>query len=211
MSYRKRRYRKSRARRGYRKKRYRKTYRRRRYIPYRPEFKSSDEYHANAGITRAGTFYLLNGLTKGNERDERNGRQVVNKVLQARIEVNLDQEVEDTVQTRILLVQDRQPNGSVFGINDLLQDNIRITSFYRTGWSQRFRVLFDKTVWVKTEFPVRRLNIYKKVNTVTKFGSGDAGTVSDITTNSYYIVLFTDFADVLLHTDVNTRYRFLDS
>jgi hypothetical protein len=144
----------------------------------------------------SGAILLLNGLHLGYAIDQRLGRSV----LMDRIDMHLDSSVNastgaDQIQ-RILLVLDHQPNGAALTITDVL-DSVNPISQPNLANRSRFVILHDDQFVLNAsgEPYSQRVNSYHHMlNQKIVFNDGNAGDISDITTNSLYLITFSNVA-----------------
>lgn len=125
---------------------------------------------------------LLNGLSQGSGGSQRVGRQVFMTRLTWRIQSISNQ--------RFMIVYDRQANAQALNVSDLMQDTSDQFSPYNFSNKERFDVLMDSlyvttpelnpiTIW--KDFPIYRDTVYN---------TGSSGTISDISTGSLYLVVY---------------------
>lgn len=175
-------------------------------------FISSAQANGTA-ITTAGTFLLMNGCTTGSGDGAREGTKIViNRIAGKGLAyVNSSVTTNSATGIRLMLVLDRQPNGAIFSIADLL-DNAgnnqnNVYSLQRFNFRNRFRVLMDKTRCIKPSANTRQavaLGTYEagdwcfqfakrfKKGITVEYNTGTAGTVADIAKNSLYLLAIAD-------------------
>ncbi len=174
------------------------------------ELKFNDTNSGSLQPVTIGTFFLMNGIGEGSGGDEREGIRLSISSVQYRLSVSAFV-AGDKNQVRLLIVQDRQPNGAIFAIGDLLADGTAIDAIvspYNMLESHRFNVLVDKTINVNESGPASVLaRGYKKCNiqTIYNFSSGAITSISTNTIHALVIGLNTE-ADYILFT----RIRYLD-
>lgn len=178
------------------------TYRAYRRTPYRSyqvtrgyprgtqgEFKSVDTTIAvNSDTT--GAIVLLNGIARGDDINERTGRQVTLRSVQLSLTFGVVSGTGIDQYQRYMVVLDHQPNGAALAITDVL-DGVTVTHQRNLNNRKRFTVLMDKhySLNASAESGSRRVSqMYRRLNTVVDFNGGDAGTIADITTNSVYFI-----------------------
>lgn len=163
--------------------------------------------------TAAPVIQLINGLQLGNTASQRQGQQLksTNINLRGKLSVN-NSAVGGSSQARIMLVYDRQSNGSVFSITDLLE-NGAVWSFRTMGYKKRFKVLADHTYQMvnntNTEQQIVDLSAVLDLRTI--YNTGNTGTISDIDTGSLYLVLISDEATYGPELQYQLRYRWVDN
>jgi len=142
---------------------------------------------------------LLNGITRGDDINQRNGRTVNMTTVQIKIRLNCVT-TPAFCQTRVLLVYDKQTNGTAFTTGDLIGDvppvhSSTIFNFILLENRRRFIVLKDEM------YLLGQSGFYEKfywgfwtvvVDLPVVFNAGNAGTVADISTGSLYLVSMSD-------------------
>lgn len=146
---------------------------------------------ANARADTTGDIALLNGCARGDDINERVGRQItiVGLQLKATSLVTAGTGVDQT--HRLLIVVDKQANATAPAITDVL-DAVSTTAFPKLENRNRFRILYDKS-WVLSASAEaqssKMVNVNIKGPIKVTFNNGDAGTIADITTNSIYALI----------------------
>lgn len=162
------------------------------------EFKSVDVSLDSLGVDTTGTVSLLNGVGRGTDIDEREGREVNMRSVQLRYIVYTNTEAASDQWGRVILVYDRQSNGTAPAITDVLQTN-SITAMRNLENRKRFKIFMDKTFVINASYQTAAaLNTasnnhffeeyYRKLSHPVTFNSGTAGTIADITTGSMYLI-----------------------
>jgi len=190
-------------------------------------------------ITSGGStlFTLLNGLKLGTSAFARIGNKITMKSLYWSVAFGLSSQDNDpavdtninNVPVRMLIVYDKQTNGALPVLSDLLSavsgvDNstsrsIDVNSPNNLNNKDRFIVLADKRFILQTGGPSSRyIKKYKKLSTGVAYKSGaTAGTIADITSGGLYFAAFRD-EDVNMTSDPlpsiamtgDIRLRYLD-
>lgn len=167
------------------------------------------EYHfkdvaPSVSLSATGTLTLLNGLTTGDTDQTRQGKKVTVKSIQLGGTVSTT--TEDTV-VRAMLVYDKQANGDAPSILDILTAK-EPGAFKNLDNRKRFIILMDRVIPLSLNegASVRKVEYYKRHNLPVIYNQGTAGTISDISTGSIYLILF---ATVSCLSSVKARIRFL--
>lgn len=132
---------------------------------------------------------LLNGLAQGDTANQRAGRQVTLKSLLLRYSWEMGAGSSGGSPARILIVYDRQTNGSAHGITDLLSLD-QFNSPLNLSNKDRFLVLADvltSPISIVGDVSVADVIIRKFKQLNTMFNTGSTGAVADITTGSIYL------------------------
>lgn len=164
---------------------------------------------------------LLNGIAVGTDVDERTGRTIVLRNLMCRW--NLFYEPSLTVIPYIFtvaIVRDSQPQSSapnwtdVFAVADP-------NSFLNVNNSGRFRVVYRKTGEIGPDQPATSYSraphgeYIKTLNDKVRY-DGTGATVSDLSTNAYWLMYIIKFLDEANHVtnevqmDAQVRIRYQD-
>jgi len=167
------------------------------------ELKAKDTSSVPVMVTSTGGVMLLNGIARGDDIDERTGRQVLIKSY----EVNAILRPADVGTTplpsvvRMLVVYDKQTNGAAMTPAQLLtltgSDQAPIGP-KNLEYRDRFTILRDLKVALgaanSADYnpPSRVVKIYQSIVLPVTFNAGDAGTVADIATGSLYLVCLSD-------------------
>lgn len=154
------------------------------------ELKAVDTSLASA-VDTTGAIALLNGIARGDDIGNRVGRQVTCKYLEARIAMGVTSGTGEDQYQRILIVQDRQPNGTALAITDVLVAT-NVYSQSNLDNRLRFRILYDKWFPLNASAEAGSAKSWEfkvPLNFVTQFNNGDAGTIADIQTNSLYAIV----------------------
>jgi len=171
-----------------------------------------------------GAVHLLNGIARGDDIGERNGRQVLMKTIELNFVAGAKAPEAGIVPStmRVMLIYDRQTNAAALTVLQVLVTN---GSIYGPITSKnlenrdRFLILrdmkFSLTGSVSTNFMAAKKygKFYQSVSLPVTFNAGDAATVADITTGSLYILVISDQDDAAAHLPTITwtcRVRYED-
>lgn len=157
-----------------------------------PEVKYVDTDLASACDT-AGSLMLLNGLAPGTAVNQRLGRRVTTVKLGIRLANVVTAGTGSDQFQRIVVVRDKQPNGAAPLATDFLISAPSLVQGQRNlNNAMRFVYEFDRTFHLNASAEPgsqRETVLDLPIGVVTQYNSGTAGTVADIATNSYYILL----------------------
>lgn len=176
------------------------------------EFKSHDVY-GQTNINNTGTLVLLNGLSNGDDYDDRDGRQVRFKSLQLNTRCLLDSVSATNTLFRMIIFIDKQPNAGAPAVTELLD----LTSAPRTDAHRnldnrkRYVILKDKRFCVNQIVPEKIVDVYKKIDMKTIYDDSSTSTINDITSNSFYVYFVSDQAVNTPQVTYNARLRFVDN
>lgn len=153
------------------------------------EFKSVDTVVSQA-IDQTGAVTLVNGIARGDEINERTGRELTMRSIQFNARAYATAGTGADQVGRVLIVYDRQTNAAALTGAQVLA-SFDTNSPRNLENRRRFKILKD---W---RFPInatgesgshRVLQFYRRLRHPVTFNSGDAGTVADITTGSIYVL-----------------------
>ena len=168
----------------------------------------------------AANFVLLNGLQLGTAAYQRIGNKIAMKSLYWSVAFGMNSVDGDpgtdtgtsSVPVRFMIVYDKQTNGVLPALTDLLSAfsgignatarAIDVNSPNNLNNRDRFIVLADKRFVLQTGGPSTRLiKKYKRLNTSVAYKSGaTVGDVTDITSGGLYVITYRD-ADISMITD----------
>ena len=153
------------------------------------EFKAVDAAGSSV-IDTTGAVNLLNGIARGDEIGERNGREVVMRSIEFHARVSPTITTGKAQQGRLLLVYDRQTNAAPLTGAQVL-DVFNTISPRNLENRRRFKILMDRRLVLENSGQAgeyKQVNFYRRLRHPVTFNSGDAATVADITTGSVYLV-----------------------
>ncbi len=170
---------------------------------------------------------LLNGLSEGTGNNDRIGQTVRFKDLSMRIAfTNLTAE---TIWLRYIIVRDAAPKGVVPAITDVLQGS-SVQSFRNLDNTGRFKILEDKVLTLQystvenTSPSAGFTSIYidleglkgskqqkNKSKMESNYGLGNAGTIADISSGAYYLMIVTSAVANEAVFSYQSRMRYLDN
>lgn len=151
------------------------------------ERKTIDSQVTNQASNTVPVFIQLTNIVQGNTDITRIGNKIMITGVQ------LKYTVTDTVTNpvRIMLVLDKQTNGALLAANDILEDSTTgdaIISPRNRDESLRFRVLYDKVHLISVNGQASAfVSKFIKLNVPVKF-DGNAGDITDLTSNSLVIM-----------------------
>ncbi len=154
----------------------------------------SDLAIAAAGTSTTPTFTLLNGSQTGDGVSNRTGISIKLERCDLRF-ILTNNATAVTTFTRVMVIRDKQPNGAIFAIGDLLVATTPVSPY--SDFNQaRFVVMYDEVFALSTAGPANASRVVAPsgCNFHVVYNSGNAGTVADINTNSLYLISFSDQA-----------------
>jgi len=163
----------------------------------RGEFKSVDvNLNGACDTTAGGRMVLLNGMARGDDISGRNGREVVMKSIEAKFNLYVTAGTGVDQTHRVVIFYDRQANGAAPVMLDVLS---AATAYAPRNLEnrRRFKIIYDRTVPLNASAEAgshKVLRFYRRLNHPTTFNAGNAGTVADITTGSFYMLFYGNIA-----------------
>jgi len=186
-----------------------------------PELKTIDISTTSISpVAVAGATVLLNGVAQGSDYTNRIGRKTVMKsiLFRANIYPKVDTASPVGATIRIMLVYDKQTNGALAAVTDILN---AATYLQPTNLNNRdrFKILMDKFVTTNANTTAggnqtvagggtRLVKKYIRCEHDVIFG-GTGATVGDIQSGSLFMVTISSSATYAL--DYNVRTRFIDA
>lgn len=150
-------------------------------------------------------IYLLNGLVQGTTASTRVGNAVRFTDLNVRINLAYGPTVTDkqTNSVRIMVIKEKPALGQTLSFTSLFDSApaYTFTQFEMNDrdWKERFTILYDEVHLVNSQLLITEKNIQikQKLNFVTSYARGNAGTIADIDTNSLFLVAIADSTTAL--------------
>lgn len=174
------------------------------------------------------TFDGLLHIAQGTDDNQRIGRKIVIKSLQARLAIKgepseafgIGVSPEYGLTTYLYLVQDTQANGALAAVTDVFTSLIPHEAMINIDNSMRFRILkkwiFDMEakagVTGSRNDTSRHVEWYKKCDIPVEY-SGTAGSITELRSNNLFFVMgFTDTAQGFWTSAIGTfRVRYADN
>lgn len=161
-----------------------------------------------AGASTFALGSLVNGLSLGNDYDNRIGRKVLWKKIFIRYTGFLTAGSANKV--RLLVVYDKQTNGVAPAITDILLADA-FNSPNNLNNRDRFLTIIDEiTENAGTGDSCIAGTITRKIGLETIFNAGTAGTVADITSGSIHVFICGTGSTGAVDFDMRIRLRFED-
>jgi len=153
------------------------------------EFKALDT-HDTVAVNSTPAVVLLNGIARGDDINERTGREVDLRSIQFAATARVTAGTGIDQQFRIIIVYDRQTNAAA-PTAAMVLEAAYMTAPRNLENRKRFSILYDKVVTLNATAEsgsTRMLRWYRHLHHPETFNSGDVGTVADITTGSIYCI-----------------------
>ncbi len=169
-----------------------------------------DTVQSAVNVSTTTTFVLLNGMALGDTSITRTGQSIKMDGLDFRwyLTGNL---TAVQVATRLLVVLDKQPNGAIFSVTALL-NAATVVSPYTVGGQNRFVVIYDETIALSTGGPLNASSCVRlPVNQHVTYNTGTAGDITDINTNSLYLLMLSDQSTNVSIITAYLRLWFIDN
>ncbi len=151
-------------------------------------------------VTQSTPFtLLLNGLQNGAARNQRIGQRATFGTLDMNIRLMTGTNSFSNAQsTRVMIVREKPCLGTALSLESLLDAAAPYTHYvynYKDrDFTTRFFVIYDEVFSLDGVSPfAQTLRIKKSLNFTSNYARGDTGTVTDIDTNSLYLVVITDW------------------
>ena len=156
--------------------------------------------------TGAPIIKLLNGIARGDDINERNGRQVIMKSVQINMVFRPSSTQANQLPTvvRMMLVYDKQTNATAPTIANILappgSEPWNCAALRNLEYRDRFIVLKDDFIPIASatatalQMPYTPHKVFLPINLPVTFNAGDNGTVADIATGSLYLIMLSHLA-----------------
>lgn len=173
------------------------------------EKKVVDTVSTGTAISSTPSFVLLNGLATGTDRTDRTGDSVKMIFEMLRIKATIHASATGTT-IRIILLRDKQTNAALPTASQLFESSTNIMSPLSLTWGKRYMIYCDKWVKLNQDFPEKTFMCKRRLKFHTKFG-GNTTAITDISTNSFLMVLWSDEATNTPTVEYYNRMRFIDN
>lgn len=180
------------------------------------EDKFRDNFQTSFSSTTTPSLTLLNELGQGTAESNRIGASVKNKSIYIRFFCDNNQSNPAPQYVRYMIVKDKQPNGAVPAITDILNGST-IQSARQINKAKRFQVYRDEVFYVDNNTKAGHVetifvDLKDGQDDHTEY-SGNSGTITDISTNAYYFIHFSNIAGVSNPPIISwtSRMRFIDN
>lgn len=177
------------------------------------EWKYIDTIQLATASVSAGALTLINGCTQGDGPSNREGTQIFIKSIQVRLRSEFNALDASAGPMRFVIIQDKQPNGAAPTVGNIYSTATAgvIDALRNLDNRKRFKILADRTyVMSQNGTPGFQDDIYLKKPITVQYNSGNAGVVSDISSNSVYILVASDQAANGPFTAFYARVRFTE-
>ena len=143
----------------------------------------------SGNISTTVTINPISLAGQGDTASSREGNKIVFNSIQMKYTWKMSQSATAT-RCRIMLVQDKQVNGAVFTINDLLESSATgtaIISPLNLDGAFRFRVLYNKVHTLSSEGSVVQYKeMFKKINIKARY-SNSGGTIAAVLSSGLFL------------------------
>ncbi len=173
-------------------------------------------FNANTMTNNIGNQSLLNGCTQGNSASTRSGQST--KAVKCILDFIVSVGVTTPVNCRICLILDKASNGSTVGVGSIFQAAVDGASDYTTSQrnvatvGSRILFLYDYAFSLDTvQNTSRVIKSVVKLNFHTKYNTGNAGTIADISENSLYLLCMSNAGATQPTFKGSVRFEFTDN
>lgn len=150
---------------------------------------------ATSIVDGVGTSIQLSNIGPGDTSILRDGNMILIKKIDVDLTLKMNAAATSS-QVRILLVKDKQPNGAVVPVADLLEVTTNLLSILcpkNHNFMKRFIILYDKVHILDQNVTAvssksRHIHIKRKQNIKIQY-DGVVGDITDVQTNSYTLIL----------------------
>lgn len=176
------------------------------------EWKVQNHVTTSTAVPNTGTVSLLNHLALGEDYNNRSGRQVRWKSLQWRCTTQKHASATAS-RVRMLIVIDKQCKQSLPSASEILDSSVSplIDGFRQLDARKRFVIIKDVMFLLNTDRPEITRTGYFKMDMKTVYDASDNGDITDIYSNSLYMVMIGDEATNQPTHETNVRLRYIDN
>lgn len=172
---------------------------------------------SSASVGTTGTVVLLNGITGGDNLNNRTGNTIYCQSLMGRFKYT---NADSSNEFRTMLIYDNRPTLALPTMTDIFEvPSDPINSLLRINNTDRFKIIKEwynvtdaddpnRWAWVKGSNPNRSMKL-PKYNQYTKFDGTVSGGIGNIVRGALYLVLISD-SNAVTHPTVDyyVRLRF---
>lgn len=180
----------------------------------KPEVKFIDFSSVSTSVDSAGLVFQipLNDIPQGIDGSDRIGQSV--SIKNCGYRVNIDQAITGALPStvRIMLIWDKQPNGAVPAVTDVLQ-TANFNSFLNTSYRERFTVLRNDYISLSPEgSQTVFIERFVKINMLAQYTDGALPTPPAVanTTGALWLLFISDQPTILPLVTFTSRVRFVD-
>lgn len=172
------------------------------------EFKALDTEN-NFSASTSPAVILLNGMQRGDDISEREGRSIRVKSFQWFFKFQIHASATDTL-VRWAIFLDKQANGSSSNVANSLYTDVE-SGMRDLDNRRRFLILKAGVVVLNQDFPEKSRRGYKRCDFKTIYDAGNAGNIGDIHTNALYLWHSSDESTNTPTVNSIVRIRFVDN
>lgn len=169
------------------------------------EYKVLDTAISSSPSSSSGTAIHLNAISQGDDKNNRSGRQVKMRYINCNFTCNMHASATSSIVRYWLLID--KEGGTGFTWTDF-QTSVDINSMNNTDGTYRFKVLATGSVTLNADFPEKRVQINRKLQTRIKF-NGTSSTA--IETNTLLLAFCSDESTNFPTVSGLGRIRFIDN
>lgn len=175
-----------------------------------------DNVHNGTTVGMTMNFQLLNGCTRGDGNDNREGNNIRMKSVYVRLHNIMSQDASSVFSVcRLMIILDKQPNAATPSTANVLENtSVPVASPLEKDYSTRFDVLWDKVITMsKTGAEGRFVKKYIPLDIKVRYNENNNGDITDINTNALYFCIVTNATAATLEPSFysNVRLRFVDN
>ncbi len=161
-----------------------------------------------------GTITQLTNIAVGDTKVLRNGDNIKIESIHIKGLLLINASSANS-HIRVMLVYDKQTNGAIYTLANLLEDvtiSDSVVSALNTDNKYRFNILYDKIHTLNRESGAqsKTFEIFRKVNKPIRYSTA-AGDITDLRSGSYSLVMLQDIVTNEPTTTVFARLIFIDN
>jgi len=150
-------------------------------------------------------------LQQGDTETTRDGNKITLKSIALRITIQLAAIEATGCSVRLVLVQDRRPNGAQHtAANVMAADNCIHSSYTQnSNYRGRFQIWYDKTFAFGTNQLFKNIKLFIKPNAKCLY-EANGGTVADMTRNNFTLMAMADNNAAAIDVNFGKKLSFVD-
>ncbi len=166
----------------------------------------------------AGVIIQLNNVQIGDTNITREGNMILVKHISVELMLKINASASSS-QIRVLLIRDKQTNGALYGVDDVLQSIANLTGLISPldiDFKARFTILHDRIYILNRPgvsavvSNVRHVKFNKRQNIKLRYDT-DIGDITDLQSNSYSLLLIGSEITNAPTFDHFVRTKFIDN
>lgn len=176
------------------------------------EFKTIDNIYSTT-YSNSWSLNLINGISKGDDYNNRDGRQIRVKSIQLSFNPVMNSSSTVNQMVRIICFIWKAPDGTAPTIDDVLEAGATAMVRIRSLSDRKNTViLYDKVINLSAGDKSNVVErYYKRMDMKVVFNDGNTGSISDIDSNALYVAIVSNDNTNQPTVNWTSRVRFIDN